>query len=237
MSVPRGPVRAIYFDAVGTLIHPEPPATEVYAAVGRRFGSGLDSATIAELFRTAFADEEQRDWASGLRVSEERELVRWQTIVRRVLHDVAHPQACFQALYQHFSQPAAWRVEPDAASVIGTLTEHGYHLGICSNFDHRLHGVLAGLLELRALERVVISSEIGWRKPAAAFFEALTRQVALNPSQVLVAGDDLANDFQGARQAGLAAVLFDPRRRSVNQVAARIDKLSELPDLLAKRMG
>src|ERR1700693_3322915 len=32
-------IRAVAFDAVGTLIHPDPPAGEVYAAVGPRFGS------------------------------------------------------------------------------------------------------------------------------------------------------------------------------------------------------
>ena len=29
-------VRAVAFDAVGTLIYPEPPVAQVYAAVGRR---------------------------------------------------------------------------------------------------------------------------------------------------------------------------------------------------------
>ena len=47
-------IRVIFFDAVGTLIHPDPPATDVYGAVGCRFGSRLDAAAIKERFRTAF---------------------------------------------------------------------------------------------------------------------------------------------------------------------------------------
>src|SRR4051794_29016008 len=34
-------IRAVVFDAVGTLIHPEPSAAAVYTAFGRQFGSCL----------------------------------------------------------------------------------------------------------------------------------------------------------------------------------------------------
>src|SRR5437660_2707613 len=47
-------VRAVFFDAVGTLLHPEPPAGAVYAVLGRRFGSRLDPGAVAGRFRTAF---------------------------------------------------------------------------------------------------------------------------------------------------------------------------------------
>ena len=36
--VPAG-IEAVVFDAVGTLLHPEPSAVEVYAEVGRRQGT------------------------------------------------------------------------------------------------------------------------------------------------------------------------------------------------------
>src|SRR5207302_1039003 len=51
---PFAEVRAVFFDAVGTLIHPEPPAGAVYAEVGRRHGSRLTAAEIARRFAAAF---------------------------------------------------------------------------------------------------------------------------------------------------------------------------------------
>ena len=36
-----GAIRAVFFDAVGTLIHPEPAAATVYARIGQRFGTRL----------------------------------------------------------------------------------------------------------------------------------------------------------------------------------------------------
>ena len=60
-------VRAIFFDAVGTLIHPTPPASVVYEAVGRRHGSRLGPEAIDLRFRTAFYRQEEIDVSAGFR--------------------------------------------------------------------------------------------------------------------------------------------------------------------------
>ena len=52
-------VRAVLFDAVRTLIHADPLAADVYADVGRRFGSALTSAEIAHRFKVAVAGMEE----------------------------------------------------------------------------------------------------------------------------------------------------------------------------------
>lgn len=214
-------VRAIFFDAVGTLIQPYPPAPAVYTEVGHRHGSQLDVATIASRFRTAFEREEEIDRTAGWRTNEVREAERWRRIVRTVLDDVIDPKACFTALFAHFSRPQAWRINPDAARVFPTLAGRGYTLGVASNFDHRLRGIAAGLPEFRLLSHVVISSEVGWRKPAPKFFAALCDQVALPPEQILLVGDDWGNDIQGARASGLQAVLVDPDNRGRTHVRIR----------------
>jgi putative hydrolase of the HAD superfamily len=199
-------VRAVIFDAVGTLIHPEPSAAVVYAAVGQSLGSRLTVGEIAERFRTAFAREEALDRADGLRTSEERERRRWRSIVGAVLDDVRDPERCFEELFAHFGRPGAWRSDP-AAAALADLERRGHVLGMASNYDARLHGVAAGLAELRPLRHVVVSSEVGWRKPAPQFFAALCARLGLPPSEILYIGDDRVNDYDGALAAGLRAAL------------------------------
>jgi putative hydrolase of the HAD superfamily len=225
--IPTG-VRAVFFDAVGTLIDPEPPAPVVYEAIGRAHGSRLDVAEIAARFRAAFRQEEENDVRHGLRTSEEREVRRWRSIVATVLDDVHDPEGCFTELFTHLARPEAWRCVPGTAKVLQELSRRGYELGLASNYDSRLRSVAAGLPELRPVGHLVISSEVGWRKPAGEFFAALCRTVGLPPHQVALVGDDLVNDFEGAAAAGLHPVLFDRLNRYQN----RTPRMAHLGELL-----
>jgi putative hydrolase of the HAD superfamily len=207
--LPAG-VRVVAFDAVGTLIHPEPPATAVYAAVGARFGSRRTVAEIAERFRTAFRREEDWDRQHGWRTSEAREHERWRRIVAAVLDDVADAAGCFRELFDHFARPDAWRCGPEVGPVLTALAGHGLHLVIASNYDQRLRTVAAGLPDLGSIERIVISSEVRWRKPAPEFFRALMDGLGCAPAEVLHVGDDPVNDYDGACAAGLRAVVVGP---------------------------
>ncbi len=221
-------IRAIVFDAVGTVIHPLPPAPVLYAEVGRRFGSNRIAAEIAPRFIAAFARAEAIDYANGLRTGETREIERWRRIVGQVLDDVRDQDACFLELFEHFSRPEAWRCDPDAAATIETLAQRGYALGMASNYDQRLRSVVAGLPALRPLQHLIISSEVGWRKPAPQFFLAVCRAFDLIPERILYVGDDLANDFEGARAAGLRSVLLDPKGKHQGHEPPPIRALREL---------
>jgi putative hydrolase of the HAD superfamily len=221
--------RAIVFDAVGTLIHPEPRAAAVYVQVGRRYGSQRSSDEIACRFRRAFSDEEEHDWRNlHWRTTEERELQRWQSIVRSVLSDVTDIDACFQELFAHFGQPEAWRCDPDAEEVLAALAEGGWTLALASNYDRRLHPVAEGLAPLRRISHRFVSSEVGWRKPAQPFFRHVARELGVLPSQIVFVGDDPYNDYYGASEVGMEAVLFDPHGKETAEHIVRITRLREL---------
>jgi putative hydrolase of the HAD superfamily len=224
-------VRAVVFDAVGTVIHPRIPAPIVYAEVGRRFGSKRSAAEVASRFIAAFAREEAVDHAKGLRTSEAREVERWRHIVAGALDDVPEQERCFEELFRHFSRPSAWLCEADAAATIEILAQRGYALGMASNYDQRLRSVVAGLPALRPLRHLLISSEIGWRKPAPQFFVVLCQAFDLPAASILYVGDDPANDYEGAQAAGLHARLFDPQAKHRHREAATIKALSGLVGL------
>jgi putative hydrolase of the HAD superfamily len=224
-------IGAVVFDAVGTLIHPEPPAAVVYRDIGTHFGSRLSLTTITQRFRQAFAAEEAADRADGLVTSEARERQRWQTIVAHVLDDVTDLDTCFHALFEHFARPEAWRCEAHAAETIRILSDRRYELALASNYDSRLRSVVAGLPALQPIRRLIISSEIGWRKPAPEFFVTLQSVVGQLPVRIVYIGDDRVNDYDAARAAGLQAALFDPKSLAPTD-AVRIGTLTELTTLL-----
>ncbi len=225
-------VDAVVFDAVGTLIYPDPPAPEVYAELGRRFGSQQMVSDIVPRFRAAFAREEAVDFEQGLRTSEDREIERWRRIVAAALDDVSDQEACFRELFEHFSRPVAWRCDPHAAETLEELARRGYMLGMASNYDHRLRWVVKDLQALMPIRHLIISSEVGWRKPSAKFYDALCRIMNLPAQNILYVGDDPVNDYEGSRTAGLRALLFDPRgKHSAESNLVGIGSLRDLLDL------
>jgi putative hydrolase of the HAD superfamily len=206
-------VGAIAFDAVGTLITPDPPVAALYHAIGSRHGSRLTAEAIRSRFSVAFRVEEERDRAAGWRTNPAREFDRWRQIVSAVLDDVTDPDACFRELWDHFSQPTSWRCLPDAGLLLAELSNRGLMAGLASNFDNRLRAVAAGLPDLTAIGPIVVSAEVGWRKPAAEFFAAVIRAFGCRPSEILLVGDDYENDFVGANAAGLQAILLGAASR------------------------
>jgi putative hydrolase of the HAD superfamily len=216
-------------DAVGTLLFPEPPAPVVYTDVARRHGLIVEPDDVSRRFVAAFRAEEEVDRLSGWVTDEARELARWRRIVADSLPGLPDHDACFRDLFDHFARPSAWRVNSDAVAVFDALRGKGIVLGLASNYDARLWSVANGHSVLEPLrERVVVSATVGHRKPSGKFFAEVIRAVAcVDPVEVLLVGDDLGNDYEGARAAGLAAVLLDPRDRHT-EVSHRIRTLGEL---------
>ena len=220
-------IRAIVYDAVGTLIHVQPSVGAIYAAIGRQFGSRLGADEIHARFGAAFALQDRLDEQADWRTDEARERQRWRDIVAHVLDDVADPARFFDALFAAFAHPDMWTCDSDAAEVLTHFQRRGIRQAMASNFDARLRAVIAAMPALSVLDPIVISSEIGWRKPAPAFFAHVIQRLQLPPSEILYVGDDRGNDFEPAREAGMMAALLDPRQRHLD-VGDRIARLAEL---------
>jgi putative hydrolase of the HAD superfamily len=98
---------------------------------------------------------------------------------------------------------------------------------MASNFDARLVAIVKGVADLAPVrDRLVVSSLAGWRKPAAEFFHDVIRLAGVAKEQILFVGDDLRNDLEGARAAGLQGLLLDPSGKANSM--ARIATLAEL---------
>jgi putative hydrolase of the HAD superfamily len=123
---------------------------------------------------------------------------------------------CFDELFEHFGKASAWRCYDDVEETVARIESRGLEIVIASNFDYRLHAVCLGWPPLQRARAVVVSSEVGWRKPGALFFEALVATCGCRADEVLMVGDDPVNDIQGALEAGLQAVWLDRDRKAVD---------------------
>lgn len=203
-------IQVVVFDAVGTLIYPEPDVALIYTDVARRFGSKLNCAEVKDRFRQAFKEANGRD--AGARTSEKIEYERWRRIVARVLHDVGDAEGCFSELFAHFARPASWRLFPDVSGTLTGVRSKGCRVGVASNFDSRLLEIIGTLDPKGHIEFVMASSQIGFRKPHREFFDAIVSHAAVEAASIVYVGDELDNDVAAARSAGLHALLVDRDR-------------------------
>jgi len=225
-------IRAILYDAVGTLIHVKPSVGAIYAEVGKRFGSRVSLHDVYRRFPAAFAKQDRIDELAGWRTDEARERERWRAIVGDVLDDVSDPMKCYEVLFSTFSDTDAWTIDIGLGDMLDTIQQRGIRQAVASNFDCRLHGILRAASALRHLDPVFVSSEIGWRKPATEFFDFVIQSLKLSPNEILFVGDDRVNDFDAAKRAGMRSVILDPRGRHLDLGAERVTKLRHLTDFL-----
>lgn len=192
----------IVFDAVDTLIFARPTVTEVYLGAARRFGWSGGLAQIEERFRSSFSSMSGRDL--DFTTSESLQRVRWRELVGKVFRELSAVQveSIFERLWDHFAQSASWEVFPDALHAIELCNERSVPWCIGSNFDARLHQVVAGHSQLKGCYQVFCSSEVGFDKPAAEFFGVIEKSLGLSSNRLIMVGDDARLDAVAAEQAG-----------------------------------
>ena len=198
-------IRAILFDAVGTLIYPEPDAVEVYSHYGRKFGSNLSREVIGVRFSEAMREFFPTDPipiiptgtgespASGNAptCSERIEYSRWQNIVASVFVDVANAHGeLFRQLWKHFARSDSWVVYSDARETWQRLASRELTIGIASNFDHRIQAVCSGLEPLDECTHLFWSASIGYAKPHPGFFRRIESNLGLSSQDILLIGND-----------------------------------------------
>jgi putative hydrolase of the HAD superfamily len=224
-------IRAVTFDAAGTLVALREPVGETYARVAGRFGIAAAPAPVDDAFRRAFAAAPPLAFpgsAPAARAALERGW--WRDVVRAALGaDDRDPRfaACFDALFAHYASAAAWRVFPDVPPALAALRRRGLRVGVVSNFDGRLPALLQALDLAPLLDAVVWSTAAGAAKPAAAIFEAAGRALGVPVAALCHVGDDPIADVAGARDAGASAILID-RAGSTPEAVMSLDGLDAI---------
>jgi putative hydrolase of the HAD superfamily len=215
-------IQAVTFDVGGTLIEPWPSVGHVYAEVAERFGVRAEPDMLNAGFRAVWQAKRDFDYSRAA----------WFNLVRETFSaKMELPPEFFPAVYERFAEPDVWRVFDDVLPVFDTLAAQGVRLAAISNWDERLEPLLRRLNLHRLFECVVVSCDVRAAKPSPVIFGHALRKLSLPASVVLHVGDGAAEDFDGARGAGLDAVLL--RRGAAAGVAGAMDSLRALPGWLA----
>lgn len=232
-------IQVVFFDAANTLFQVKGSVAEIYLRHAVQFGftQTPDSlGAIQRAFARAFGEAPSPVFAvtdpARLKQSER---LWWFDIVHNVFYRVgmfARFDEFFEQVFQVFEDPQSWQLYPETVETLVRLKGRGLELGIVSNFDSRLFPVLRGLGIDRMFDTVTISSLAQAAKPAPKIFQVALDKHALDPNEALHVGDSFREDVEGAKRAGVHAVLVDREGKSQSGAGQSIRRLDELISLL-----
>jgi putative hydrolase of the HAD superfamily len=214
-------IRAILFDAAGTLFFLTKTVGDHYAYVGREVGLNLDAQELDRAFHIAWQEMPARPATDGPRENDDKGW--WRELVNHVFDEVAPSLSeldrdnFFEIAYEHFAEPGVWELYPEVPEVLPQLQPH-FELAVISNFDGRLRLILRHLGISQYFRDVFISSELGADKPDPEIFRRAVKIMHLNATEVLHVGDDPERDWEAAAAAGLSVFQLDRPRNSLSDL-------------------
>lgn len=231
-------IKLVTFDAGNTLIHAYPSLGEVYSMVTRQHGAEVPPETFRRVFVPAFHSFVVTMPDQFRPGSDENDRHMWRTVTRRMFDAIPEMsgvdfEAWFHSLWTTFGSARVWRYYADAPPTLQALRARGMKIGIISNWDTRLRGILR---ELRApVDFAVISSEVGYRKPRREIFALAEQQAGVQPSEALHIGDFYEEDVLGALASGWKAVLIVRQEKYVPVPEGDFLRIHDLRELLNHR--
>jgi 2-haloalkanoic acid dehalogenase type II len=189
--------RAVFLDALGTLVELEPP----WLALRERVPEEVDDELLVAGLRAEMAyyrehAHEGRDEAS---------LADLRERCAAIVSDRIGVPVSVEDLVDSIRFAAY----PDVRPALADLRDRGLTLVAVSNWDCSLPRVLERCGLDGQLDGTVTSAGVGARKPDPAIFAAALELADCEPAEALHVGDTLEEDVVGARAAGIRALLID----------------------------
>jgi putative hydrolase of the HAD superfamily len=184
--------RCVLLDALGTLVRLEPP----WDHLDGEPSEPLERAFRAEMNYYREHSDEGRDPDS-------------LAALRRRCAAILSAELGREVAVEEMMAAVRFRAYRDAAPALAELRALGVRLVCVSNWDYSLPDVLARVGLADELDGVVTSAAAGARKPDPRLFEAALEVAGCAADEALHVGDTPTEDVEGAKAAGVRALLID----------------------------
>jgi len=198
-------IRAIFFDVDFTLIYPGPSLQgEGYEHFCRRHGVVVDQA----LFRTAVTlAAPVLDEVKAHHYDAQVFIDYTRTIIEHMGGRGPATEAAAREIYDEWAACHHFFLYDDVEPTLRQLAAAGLRIGLISNTQRPLeefatHFALQGLIGA-----AVSSAEHGFLKPHPSIFETALAALGVDAREAVMVGDSVKHDIEGARRAGMRAVL------------------------------
>ncbi len=206
-------LRAVFFDVGNTLLFPYPSVSHVVREILADEGHTHDLSAIDAYMPLVDAYYEDRYRTDDTFWTDEGETsevwIGMYSLLCRKLGIEDGAERIARRVYDEFGESERWRAYDDVEPAFGRLRDRGLRLGIISNWDQRLAGLLDGLGLGKYVDTVVSSASVGLHKPDPRIFELACSRLEVLAHDAAHVGDHHYADIVGATAAGMTPVLID----------------------------
>jgi len=229
-------VKAVIFDFIGTLTDVKNYSLEVskmklYKAIVDA-GFNVDVKNFLEAYR---------------QTHEKYRVIRYQKLIEvsnavwisealnnlgfKTSPDDTYIKAAVNVFFEDYLN--SFQLRPCTRKMLGKISID-YKLGLVSNFTHApvIHAALRKLGINHFFNIVLISEEIGWRKPNIKIFKEALKRLNVTEKETVYVGDSPLEDIEGAEAAGMKTIFVPSQFFSLEKLCESQQK----PDIIVKNI-
>jgi putative hydrolase of the HAD superfamily len=244
MLVKPRPLRAVFFDAGQTLLELCQPVAQTYFWAITELGIDIDQEAFRHRLRERWPllNAEYRsknpDWES----SETLERQAWRDFTRSVAEPfpelLQRHHDWHGRLVTYFDSPLSWKPTLGSLELLHQLKQQEIQVGVISNWHSALRPILDHHGLSTVLDFVLISSEVGRKKPHPRMFQQALAIVGAEPEEVVHVGDSWHDDVEGSLAVGISAVWLEtPSAASAAAKVPTAGSISDVADWLRPRIA
>jgi putative hydrolase of the HAD superfamily len=220
-------LRAVLFDLGGTLIQ-TPEVSEIMKQM-------LEAKGIARSIEEINVARKEADTHMGgykdLPNMREEFWIKWNTEILKTLGIHKDFEILAKWISESWWDYAQARLYPEVRKVLQKLREKGLKLGVVTNgLKSDADKVLPQVGLANAFDIVVVVDSIGKMKPDKDIFLHALKKLNVKPQEALFVGDRIEEDYNGAKNAGIKALLIDRE----NKIEKNVDKIQGLEEIFKR---
>ncbi len=226
--------RAVIFDYIGTLVNCRgysmaDSEDNLYTALVAE-GFDLEKNTFLDAYNVAHQKYRK------IRYGEFREVTNavWVSealceLGFKVTSEDGRVKAALNVFFHDFIETLELR---EGAKRLLQQTAEQYRVGLISNFTHApvIHKSLRKVGIHRYFNAIIISEDVGWRKPSPKIFKDALNRLQVTAHEAVFIGDSPIEDIKGAKDAGLKTIFVPSQFNSLKDLS----ESKQEPDYTAK---
>lgn len=222
-------IRAIFFDAGGTLIHLD--SSYICNTLRQQIGVELAEPEFRRAQFLAMSRVAELV-AEGVGSTEQLKRQFYSTLLPQLGVREGNLNEAVECALELAQREMLWRTaDQSVPNALEELKSMGFSLAVVSNSDGRIQSALEHAGLAKYLDFSIDSFHVGIEKPDPRIFSMAASRAGVAPQQAAYVGDLYEVDVIGSRNAGLLPILFDPFETNKNQDCLTVRTLSELPSL------